>query len=156
MSTGSALATALGALVVMAGSPSSSAHVLHLAAADHSVSFIAPQPSLRQGSKGFEVIITSPHALRRGRLLYPGGYKRKRLAAVIFLYNTRRDFWGAGLGLNAGGGAGCVTRHAEDVCRTAVASGFLDYRRHHWRRLKVTLFKPARQAATVRVVIRGQ
>lgn len=154
MTSGSALAAAFGALAVMAGSPSPSAHVIHLTAADHSVSFIAPQPSLRQGSKGIRVIITSPHSLRRGRLRYPGGYKERRLAATIFLYNTRRDFFGAGLALNAGGGAGCVTRHMVDVCRTAVGRGFLEYRRHHWKRLKVTLYKPARQAATVRVVIR--
>jgi hypothetical protein len=154
MRSGSALAAALGTLAVLAGSPSSSAHVIHFAAADHSASFVARQSSLRPGSKGIEVTITSPHSLHRGPLRYPGGYKQKRLAATIFLYNTRRDFFGAGLALNAGGGASCVTRHWHDVCRTALGIGFLDYRRHHWKRLKVTLYKPARQAATVRVVIR--
>jgi len=43
-----------------------------------------------------------------------------------------------------------------EVCRTLVGSGFIRYRKHHWKRLKITLFKPAQQAATVRVTLRTE
>lgn len=130
------------------------AHVIHFRAEQHSASFVAQQPALPRGSKGVEVIIISPHNLRRGPVKYEGGYRRQRLAAAIFPYNTSRDFFAAGLALNAGGGRGCVVRAGNDVCRTLVARGFLMLRRHHWKRLRITLLKPARQAVAVRLLIR--
>ena len=99
-------------------------------------------------------MIISPHNLRRGPVKYEGGYKRQKLAATIFPYNTSRDFFAAGLALNAGGGYGCVVRAGNDVCRTIVPAGFLMLRRHHWKRLKISLLKPARQAVAVRVLLR--
>jgi hypothetical protein len=85
---------------------------------------------------------------------YEGGYERRKLAATIFLYNTGRDFFAAGLALNAGGGNRCVVRAGNDVCHTLVGAGFLILRGHHWKRLKITLLKPARQAVAVRVLLR--
>ena len=130
------------------------AHVIHFRAEQHSASFVARQPTLPRGSKGLKVIIISPHNLRRGPVKYEGGYKRQKLAAAIFPYNTSRDFFAAGLALNAGGGYGCVVRAGNDVCRTIVPAGFLMLRRHHWKRLKISLLKPARQAVAVRVLLR--
>jgi hypothetical protein len=86
---------------------------------------------------------------------YEGGYKQKKLAATVFLFNTSHDFFYAGLALHAGGGPGCVTRAERDECRTLMGSGFLHFHHHHWKRLKITLFKPAHQAATVAVASRA-
>ena len=135
-------------------SPPPPAYVIRFRAEQHSASFVARQPALPRGSKGLEVVIISPHNLRRGPVKYEGGYKRQKLAATIFPYNTSRDFFAAGLALNAGGGNGCVVRAGNDVCRTLVRRGFLLLRRHHWKRLKITLLKPARQAVAVRLRIR--
>jgi hypothetical protein len=135
-------------------SPPPPAHVIRFRGEQHSAAFIALQPALPRGSKGLEVIINSPHNLRRGPVKYEGGYKRQKLAAAIFPYNTSRDFFAAGLALNAGAGNGCVVRAGKDVCRTLVPRGFLMLRRHHWKRLKITLLKPARQAVAVRILIR--
>jgi hypothetical protein len=119
------------------------AHVIRFKAEQRTALFAARQPTLPRGSKGLEVIVISPHSLRRGPVKYEGGYKQQKLAAAIFPYNTSRDFFAAGLALNAGGGTGCVVRAGHDVCRTLVPSGFLTLRRHHWKRVKITLYKPA-------------
>jgi hypothetical protein len=130
------------------------ARVIRFRAERHSASFVAPQPTLPGGSKGLEVIINNPHNLRRGPVKYEGGYKQQKLAAAIFPYKTSRDFFAAGLALNAGGGTGCVVRAGNDVCRTLVPAGFLRLRRHHWKKVRITLLKPARQAVAIRVLLR--
>jgi hypothetical protein len=135
-------------------SPPPPAHVIRFRAGQHSASFVAWQPALTRGSKGLDVIVISPHNLRRGPVKYEGGYKQQKLAAAIFPYNTSRDFFAAGLALNSGGRNGCVVRAGNDVCRTLVGAGFLMLRRHHWKKVKITLYKPARQAVAVRVLLR--
>lgn len=132
------------------------ARVIRFAPAVHSATWVARQPGMTRAAKGVEVTISSPRSLRRGPVRYEGGYKQQKLAAAVFLYNTNRDLFRAGLALHAGGGVGCKVHTHEDLCRTLVVRGFIEYRGHHWKRLKITLFKPARQAATVRVILRPE
>ncbi len=87
-------------------------------------------------------------------MAYEAGDKQQKLAAAAFPFDTSRHFFAAGLALNAGGGHGCVVRAATDVCHTTVPSGFLHAQQHHWKKLKITLLKPAHQAVTVRVLFR--
>ena len=120
----------------------------------HSAVLVVRPPALRDGAKGVEVIITSAHALPRGPVRYEGGYKRQKLAATVFPYNKKTDFFDAGLALHAGGGAGCALSDGKDVCRTVIPAGFIRFRRHRWKKLKITLFKPTRRPATVRILFR--
>ena len=161
------LATVVAGVVLMAGfsflrgQPAAAApstphpHVVHFTAATHSALLVVGQPTLSRGSKGVVITITSPRSLTPGPVRYEGGYEQKKLAATVFLYNTRSDFFQAGLALRAGGGPGCATHAGKDVCRTLVGSGFLHFHHHRWKRLKITLFKPAHQPATVGVVSRA-
>ena len=130
-------------------------YIVHFTARQHVASLVVRQPNLRQCSHYLEVIIISAHRLRKGLVKYPGPDKQQRLAATAFPYNTSRDFFQAGLGLNAGGGRRCLVRAGSDVCTTLVPVGFLHFHAHHWKKLKITFFKPALQSATVRVMLHG-
>ena len=127
---------------------------LSFSPAAHNGSLILRAPKLSPGAK-FEIVITSPHSLRRGPVKYEGGCKRQRLAAAAFPYNSPRHYFAGGLALNAGGDPGCVVRAGQDVCHTLISAGFLRIRHVHWRALRITIFKPARQATHVRISLRS-
>jgi hypothetical protein len=128
--------------------------VIQFRTAQHSASLIVRPPAIGARARGVEVVITSSRNLPRGPVRFEGGYKQRKLTAMVFLYNTKSDFFAAGLALHAGGGKGCALRNGRAVCRTVIPAGFIRLRKHRWKKLKITLFKPSRPATEVRIRLR--
>src|SRR5919109_5557895 len=96
--------------MIVSAPPPPPAHVIRFARGQRSAFVVVRQPTLRADTKRVDVTIESPPNLPRGPIRYEGGYKQQKLAATLFLYNTQRDFFAAGLALHAGGGRSCVRR----------------------------------------------